>query len=208
MVSIPLRTETKFNNKLVSKTFTDYLKNTQTNNLILPTLSQVFDLQNPAIAKNEIIYDRYDNKGNIIQFTEKGSNTTAVIWGYNQTLPIARIDGASYDQISAYIAPIIYASDIDQAEGSTISEQTLINALDAFRNQTELSEYKITTYTYDPLAGVSSITPPSGIRENYKYNNITNRLELVSDVNNKVLKEYQYHYPDTYYSSEKNKVFH
>lgn len=207
MVSIPLRTETKFNNKLVSKTFTDYLKNTQTNNLILPTLSQVFDLQNPAIAKNEIIYDRYDNKGNIIQFTEKGSNTTAVIWGYNQTLPIARIDGASYDQISAYIAPIIYASDIDQAEGSTISEQTLINALDAFRNQTELSEYKITTYTYDPLAGVSSITPPSGIRENYKYNNITNRLELVSDVNNKVLKEYQYHYPDTYYSSEKNKVF-
>lgn len=51
MVSIPLRTETKFNNKLVSKTFTDYLKNTQTNNLILPTLSQIFDLQNPAVAK-------------------------------------------------------------------------------------------------------------------------------------------------------------
>lgn len=71
MVSIPLRTETKFNNKLVSKTFTDYLKNTQTNNLILPTLSQIFDLQNPAVAKNEIAYDRYDNKGNIIQFTEK-----------------------------------------------------------------------------------------------------------------------------------------
>jgi len=207
MVGIPLRTETKFNNKLVSKTFTDYLKNTQTNNLILPTLSQVFDLQNPAVAKNEITYDHYDNKGNITQFTEKGSNTTTVIWGYNQTLPIARIDGASYDQVSAYIAPIIFASDIDQAEGSKISEQTLINALDAFRNRTEFSEYKITTYTYDPLAGVSSITPPSGIRENYKYNNITNRLELVSDVNNKILKEYQYHYPDTYYSSEKNKVF-
>lgn len=155
--------------------------------------------------QNEIAYDRYDNKGNIIQFTEKGSNTTTVIWGYNQTLPIARIEGTSYDQVSAYIAPIIFASDIDQAEGSTISEQTLINALDTFRNRAELSEYKITTYTYDPLAGVSSITPPSGIRENYKYNNITNRLELVSDVNNKILKEYQYHYPHTYYSSEKTK---
>ena len=76
------------------------------------------------------------------------------------------------------------------------------------RNQTELSEYKITTYTYDPLAGVS-ITPPSGIRENYKYNNkYTNRLELVSDVNNKVLKEYQYHYPILIIVQRKNKSFH
>ncbi|REC69944.1 hypothetical protein DRF60_20945, partial [Chryseobacterium elymi] len=73
------------------------------------------------------------------------------------------------------------------------SEQSLISALDLFRNNSALSTYQITTYTYDPLIGVRSITPPSGIRELYKYDT-ANRLEKVIDINGKVLKEYKYNY--------------
>ncbi|MDQ0477483.1 hypothetical protein [Chryseobacterium sp. MDT2-18] len=59
--------------------------------------------------------------------------------------------------------------------------------------KTELSGFQITTYTYDPLIGVRSITPPSGLREYYFYD-AANRLKEVRDSNGNVLKEYQYHY--------------
>jgi YD repeat-containing protein len=56
-----------------------------------------------------------------------------------------------------------------------------------------LADKLVTTYTYDPLIGVTSITPPSGIRESYIYDS-ANRLQKVIDVNGKVLKEMKYNY--------------
>ncbi|SQG06882.1 DUF5977 domain-containing protein [Elizabethkingia meningoseptica] len=207
MVSIPLKTEIKLNDKVVSKTYTDYQKNAKTSNLVLPVFSQSSDLQNPLVSINELTYDLYDNKGNILQYTEKGKKPTSIVWGYNQKLPIAKIEGALYQQISEYITSIVSASDTDNTEGSTLSEQALISTLDTFKNRLELSRYQITTYTYDPLVGITSITPPSGLRENYKYNNITNRLELITDVDHNILKEYKYHYTETYYSTQKDRTF-
>ncbi|MDX8571946.1 hypothetical protein OZ666_09655 [Elizabethkingia sp. HX QKY] len=169
--------------------------NAKTAGLALPVSVLGFDLQNPedsAKAQTEITYDLYDNKGNILQYSVKGRPVT-VIWGYNQTQPIAKIEGATYNQVSAYLSAIIAASDADNTQGTDQSEQALIGALDILRNNTALSTYQITTYTYNPLIGVTSITPPSGIREIYKYDS-ANRLESVKDVNGNLLKEYQYQY--------------
>ena len=166
--------------------------NNSTAGLALPKSVLSFDLQNPTVSKTELTYDLYDNKGNILQYSEKGKPVT-IIWGYGQTQPIAKIEGATYNQISAYVSAIIAASDLDHTQGTDQSEQALISALDAFRNNTALSGYQISTYTYNPLIGVTSITPPSGIREIYKYD-AANRLESVKDVNGNILKEYQYRY--------------
>ncbi|MDV3931923.1 hypothetical protein CMT76_14485 [Elizabethkingia anophelis] len=169
--------------------------NAKTAGLALPVSVLGFDLQNPddaAKAQTEITYDLYDNKGNILQYSVKGKPVT-VIWGYNQTQPIAKIEGAAYNQISAYVSAIIAASDADNTQGTDQSEQALVGALDLFRNNPALSGYQITTYTYNPLIGVTSITPPSGVREIYKYDS-ANRLESVKDVNGNLLKEYQYRY--------------
>jgi hypothetical protein len=169
--------------------------NTRTSGLALPVSVLGFDLQNPedaAKAQTELTYDLYDNKGNILQYSVKGKPVT-VIWGYNQTQPIAKIEGAAYNQVSAYVSAIIAASDADNTQGTDQSEQALIGTLDILRNNTALSTYQITTYTYNPLIGVTSITPPSGIREIYKYDS-ANRLESVKDVNGNLLKEYQYRY--------------
>ena len=169
--------------------------NAKTAGLALPVSVLGFDLQNPndaAKAQTELTYDLYDNKGNILQYSVKGKPVT-VIWGYGQTQPIAKIEGAAYNQVSAYVSAIIAASDADNTQGTDQSEQALIGALDILRNNTALSAYQITTYTYNPLIGVTSITPPSGIREIYKYDS-ANRLESVKDVNGNLLKEYQYRY--------------
>ncbi|OCA78704.1 hypothetical protein BBH99_20885 [Chryseobacterium contaminans] len=190
MVSIPLQTETKENGKTISKTKTVYAKNASTNNLILPVATQKFDHDNSNSANTTIEYQQYDVKGNILQYSTKGSIPTAIIWGYNNTLPIAKIEGATYQQVVSLAADIIAKSNADV---DTATEKELMAVLDAFRNQDVLKNYSITTYTYDPLIGVRSITPPSGIRENYLYDS-ANRLEKVVDANGKIVKEMKYNY--------------
>ncbi|MDE5486925.1 RHS repeat domain-containing protein [Elizabethkingia meningoseptica] len=188
MIGIPLQTTTTKDGKVIANVETKYDDPAN----LLPTSVLSYDLQNPAVSKTELTYDLYDNKGNILQYSEKGKPVT-IIWGYGQTQPIAKLEGATYNQISAYVAAIIAASDLDHTQGTDQSEQALISALDAFRNHSALSGYQISTYTYNPLIGVTSITPPSGIREVYKYD-AANRLESVKDVNGNILKEYQYRY--------------
>ncbi|OBW40002.1 hypothetical protein AB670_03653 [Chryseobacterium sp. MOF25P] len=139
----------------------------------------------------EVTYDQYDPKGNLLQYTTRDGIPTTIIWGYNSTQPIAKIVGHPYSLISGLVAAIITASDEDALNPS--NEGALIIALDNFRNLLQLKEFQITTYTYDPLIGVTSITPPSGIREIYKYDS-ANRLENIKDINGKLIKEFKYNY--------------
>jgi hypothetical protein len=167
-----------------------YDKNVTTSQLVLPSTVKTYDLQT-SDPVTEIAYDKYDNNGNLLQYTLKpdasGNGTpVAIVWGYNKTQPIAKIEGATYSQVSQYISNIISYSD-------TNDETTLLSELDTFRKQSALAGFQITTYTYFPLIGVRTITPPSGIREYYIYDS-ANRLKEVHDVNGNILKEYQYHY--------------
>ena len=192
MVSIPLETEVKKDGKTISKTETKY--DNPANLLPSSVLSQ--DLQSSAM-ETDITFYQYDTKGNLQQYTTKDEIPTAIIWGYNQTQPIAKIEGAKYSDVSASVGEIISYSDIDAnpPQGTTPeqTEQNLINKLDEFRKKAELSGNQITTYTYDPLIGVRTITPPSGIREYYNYDT-ANRLNEVKDINGNILKTYEYHY--------------
>lgn len=167
----------------------------------LDTILDFVNFKNPSTNSSILImYDKYDNRGNLTQETTKDGVPSTTIWGYHQTIPIATIKGATYSDImqvfglnfndsSSYLQlDIVKKSngDIDDA-----SENLLIKDLDAFR--TTLSAFEVFTYTYDPLIGVTSITPPSGIREIYKYDS-SNRLQSVVDVNSNILKEYKYNY--------------
>ncbi|KFF08912.1 hypothetical protein IW15_22675 [Chryseobacterium soli] len=195
MIDIPLETtitnkqNTSDTGKIISKTETKYDNPVN----IFPTSVLTYNTLAGSMD-TEVTFDKYDLNGNIQQYTAKNGVSTTVIWGYNNTQPIAKIEGAKiYDIPQALIDSIVNASNTDAISGTDASEQSLIAALDAFRNNAGLSAFQISTYTYDPLIGVRSITPPSGIREVYKYDS-ANRLEKVVDANGKVLKEYQYHY--------------
>ncbi|NIF05918.1 hypothetical protein F3J23_10740 [Chryseobacterium sp. Tr-659] len=199
MVGIPVSVEARKNYYTpISKSETIYPAsqqeaNTKTSGLILPMFTRSYDLSNIFASQTDITYDKYDSKGNLLQYTTKDGSPVSFIWGYNNTQPIARVEGATYDQLVGLgvITTIVNDSDADAADPS--KEGILLSSLENFRQNSNLSNYQITTYTYNPLIGVTSITPPSGIRESYLYDT-SNRLEKVIDSNGKLLKEMKYNY--------------
>ncbi|BAP30063.1 uncharacterized protein CHSO_1026 [Chryseobacterium sp. StRB126] len=201
MIATPLETETKQTingtTNILSKSKTVFptaLPTPQTGDLVLPMSVLSYDLQNPATVANEVKYDKYDPKGNIQQYTTKDGVSTVIIWGYNGTQPIAKIENAKLEGIGqSFIDSIVNASNTDAAAESNNDETNLLNAFKIFRDN--LYGYQITTYSYDPLIGVRSITPPSGIREVYLYDD-AGRLKEVRENNQtgKLLKEFNYHY--------------
>lgn len=185
--------------QLLSKSKIIFSKDSKTSNKVLPIQKQIAN--DGYNFYDTAIFDRYDNKGNLLQSTNDGIPTT-YIYGYNQNYPIATIVGATYDQVmtafgkdpndnQAYLQLDIVNKSILDIDQNT--ENNLIKELDTFRANSDLANYQITTQTYDPLIGVTSSTPPNGIREVYKYDS-NNRLIEVKDINGRILKENKYKY--------------
>lgn len=187
MLNIPLEIETKVNGKLVGKSATKYDASH-----LYPSSAVSYDLKNQN-AITEASINNYDSNGNPTEIVSKMGIPTSIIYGYGGTQPIAKITGAFYNQIAslAAITEAITASDADAANPA--NEPALLLALKNLRKDINLKNYSITTYTYDPLIGATSVTSPNGTREIYKYDNAS-RLEKVEDINGKLLKEYKYNY--------------
>lgn len=207
MVGIPLQTTTTqttgSNTKTLSKTETIYpasVPTVQTGNLVLPLEIKSYDTLN-NIPSTEVKYDKYDEKGNILQYTTKDGLPVAIVWGYNKTQPIAKVEGITYDQLTAAVSISAIVSASDQDASNPATEDQLLSVLNDFRKQTALADKQVTTFTYDPLIGVTSITPPTGIREIYSYDT-ANRLKEVKvrekdNTGNYVyrkVKEFNYNY--------------
>ncbi|AQX06875.1 hypothetical protein ATB99_10920 [Elizabethkingia meningoseptica] len=183
----------------ISQQKKEYEKSPTTSNLILPKKTTTSFANSNKV--NEITNDYYDNKGNLLQTTTNLKSST-VLYGYHQQYPIVKIEGATYEEImKAFGLPetdpnsylnldIIKKSDLDQDQ---TTESALILALDQFRTKPEFSNFQITTYTYDPLIGITSITLPNGIKQFYQYDT-NNKLKAIADVNGNIIEEYEYKY--------------
>ena len=175
MVGIPLETTTTLTTqnttKTLDKTETLYpttLPTSPSGNLVLPLSVISYDQLNGS-SSTDITFNKYDDKGNILQYTTEDGNVVSFLWGYNGTQPIVKVEGMSYDQLvsTPLTLGIVTASNEDSSDPA--KEGLLLDALANFRKQTALTGKKITTYTYDPLIGVTSITNPSGIRQSFVY---------------------------------------
>ncbi|SEH49393.1 hypothetical protein, partial [Chryseobacterium culicis] len=117
ITGVPLETELKKNGKTISKIETKYPSSqadadSKTVGLPLPTSILSTDLQNTQ--STEVTYNQYDSKGNLQQYTTKDGISTVIIWGYNQTQPIAKIEGAKLTDIQqSLIDSIVSASNTD-----------------------------------------------------------------------------------------------
>ncbi|UGU17911.1 hypothetical protein LS482_08525 [Sinomicrobium kalidii] len=153
-------------------------------NLFLPEYRETSRGDNDL--ESRIQYHRYDNYGNPEEISITDGPRIVYIWGYNGEYPIAKIENIeSYSSIpSGLITTAKNAS-------NTGTEVNLITALNNLRDA--LPEALITTYTYSPLIGVSTITDTHGVKTSYSYDDF-NRLEFIRDNTDRLLEEYKYHY--------------
>ncbi len=122
-------------------------------------------------------------------------NETAYIWGYDNKYPIAKIVNASHSEIASYVASLVSLAqaDNDRTLDYIGNEGALRQALDAMREDPSLSHTHITTYTYDPLIGITSMTDPRGYTMYYEYDSLY-RLNYVKDSDGNILNENEYNY--------------
>ena len=144
--------------------------------------------------EDRINYHAYDTTtGDPIEVSKKNGGHVIYIWGYQKTVPIAKIENATYSQVSSQVSSLQTKSDADNDRtiGNTGKEGILRTALQNLRNS--LPNALVTTYTYDPQIGVTSMTDPSGYTSYYVYDGF-NRLQFIKNANGEVLEQYDYNY--------------
>jgi hypothetical protein len=194
IIGIPLSTQ-RYNGDKLSEQKTEYGNDASTSYLLVPksvyTNKGVAEINKSADKK--ITYDKYDDKGNILQYTLESGRPVSIIWGYNKTLPIAKIENAAYDEIATYVANLqsLSNADDDNCMSSSCNEQILREKLNTLR--LSLPQSMITTYTYNPLIGITSVTDSKGVCSYYEYD-FANRLLLIKDKALNILQRYCYNY--------------
>jgi hypothetical protein len=192
MIGLILKTENFLGAEKLDEVLTQYAYDNSTSNLIEPKYQYAkkgTDVN--AVLEKKITFDLYDDKGNLKQYTTELGQPVSIVWGYNKTQPIAKVKGLAYSSLpTTKLNAAISASDLT---GSNYVEATLLSNLDELRDDSALDNSFITTYTYKPLIGISTVKDPKGDRLTYTYD-FFNRLELVKDLNGKIINQYEYHY--------------
>ena len=111
------------------------------------------------------------------------------IFGYDDQFLVAKLEGVKYSDIPQNL--IIAIRGISKEIINEANTNALLTALNNLR--TAFPNAMITTYTYDPVIGMTSQTDAKGYITYYEYDEL-NRLLRIKDADGNILKENQYHY--------------
>ena len=132
----------------------------------------------------KVQYD-YDTAGNVRSITENGTLKSSILWGYNYTVPVVVIKGLDYVGVSGLVSST-YLANLNGSSASVIS--TALGNVRAAIGSSGL----VTTYTYTPLVGITSMTEPNGNKTSYSYDS-AGRLSTVKNHSNQTEQTFEYH---------------
>lgn len=144
---------------------------------------------------NSIVGSNYNSKTEVTYTAQNNISTvknsdgvlTIYLWGYMQSYPVAKIINSDYATVNS----VITQAQIDNAvAGGDASLRTVLNTL---RTDSRLKDAQVTTYTYSPLVGITSMTDMKGETTYYEYDSFQ-RLMNVKDKDGNIVKHTDYHY--------------
>jgi YD repeat-containing protein len=189
----PVITKTYNGSTKLTEKHIKFFNSSATGSLLLP-IEQHFrkgttDINIATTTDRKLQLTKYDTYGNIQEYKQENGVPVSIIWGYNSSVPVAKLENMAYATI-----PSTLISAIQNATDSTVlSDSSISSALDALRSSTTLAAAMITTYSYVPLVGPASITDPKGDKIFYTYD-AAGRLIMTKDKENKIISENVYHF--------------
>jgi YD repeat-containing protein len=184
--------------KTISGTYTEYAQPAPTGKY-LPVVQRALELPEPTpnltVAApslpplgryvDKVYLSYYPASANLQQAQIVHDVPTSYVWGYQNTLPIAKIENASASQVQAALT----AMNVDP---NTVNiDADLRSAFAQLRARLPMA--RVTGMTYAPLVGMTSQTDANGRSFFYEYDAL-GRLLRTRDEQNRILTQTEYHY--------------
>lgn len=148
----------------------------------IPVVDRIETGKGDKERETRIQFIRYDDYGNLLEAVKDGSQRISYIYGYGSLYPVAKLEGAGYESFPERFGQIKSYSDSTMLAGTCASLRSTLRGIGL-----------VTSYTYRPLEGVSSVVVPNGNRKSFHYNKF-GELAAELDYGNNKEKEYGYHY--------------
>ncbi len=130
--------------------------------------------------EQRIEYD-YDSFGNLAYIVKDGTDKTVFLWGYKGLHPVAKIEGMTKQNVYYTLGNVI----------TTLANTPTNNQI--YNVNSTLTNGLVTTYTWTPLVGITSIQSPRGEKTYFTYDAM-GRLSSIKDHSNNVIESYTYNY--------------
>lgn len=145
--------------------------------------------------------DQYNKKSELdystlnrpVQYTPTYNHPVTTLWGYNYTLPIAKIENKTFDIVLEILESPPFNTTYEQLQ--TKSSEEIKTIFQNLRGHIQMKDAMIFSYTYTPLKGMTSETDPAGKTTDYEYDDF-GRLVTIKDQDGKVIKHIDYHYAE------------
>ncbi|AXG67850.1 hypothetical protein KORDIASMS9_01799 [Kordia sp. SMS9] len=184
-LNVPLKTQQFKGTTLMQTAITQYggftgsdPNDNPTNNL----LQSMSGAKKNNALEERVTYHGYNKYGQVREVSKTDGTHITYLWGYNYNYPVAKIENATYSQVSILL---------DEANIQNLTGAALENALNSLRDN--LPQAMVSTYRYQPLVGVVQTTDPRGRNTYYTYDTM-GRLKHVLDHDQHVLSENNYNY--------------
>ena len=135
--------------------------------------------------ESRVRYHSYDDYGNPRELSQEDGTRIVYLWGYDNTLPVAQIQNATYSAVSALITQSVLDDPTDEA--------ALLSELNTLRSHSSMTGALVTTMTYTPGLGMTTQVDPNGLQTTYHYDSF-GRLHMIKDDDGNIIQTYKYHY--------------
>ncbi|WP_156102298.1 hypothetical protein [Muricauda sp. MAR_2010_75] len=156
----------------------------------------------PSIASFQ-----YDSDLNLKDASRESGPNTAYVWGYDEMYPLAKGENISNTDLVGAIgwainnmankpAGVSTIEDLVQHIGdmeTTSQKQVWASFNSKLRENPAVASAMVTTYTYKPMIGLTSITDAMENVSYYEYDAF-NRLKTVKDIDDNITSDFDYNY--------------